>query len=158
PGAKTATAKIDGIPARRRARTAGRERMFTRRGLLAAGASFVAMSQFDAALGQGVALGTNRLVRLGTKGGPSIPLGYAQSPSASLIVHDGVPYLIDTGYGVSFKLIEAKFPLPSLRYVFITHHHSDHNAEFGLLLNNAWAMGLRGPVDAYGPAGMTQLA
>ena len=31
-------------------------------------------------------------------------------------------------------------------------------AEFGLLLNNAWAMGLRTPVDAYGPAGMRRLA
>ena len=36
-----------------------------------------------------------------------------------------------------------KFPLPQLRYIFITHHHSDHNAEFGLLAYNAWAMGLK---------------
>src|SRR5436305_295373 len=62
------------------------------------------------------------------------------------------------GYGVSFKLVEAKFPLDALRYVFITHHHSDHNAEFGLLMNNAWAIGLKTPVDAYGPAGMHALA
>jgi ribonuclease BN (tRNA processing enzyme) len=59
---------------------------------------------------------------------------------------------------VSFKLVEAKFPLDALRYVFITHHHSDHNAEFGLLMNNAWAIGLKTPVDAYGPAGMQTLA
>jgi len=102
-------------------------------------------------------LGPNRLVLLGTKGGPAIRAGYRPSPSANLIVYDGVPYVIDTGYGVSFKLIEAKFPLPALRYVFITHHHSDHNAEFGLLMNNAWAIGLKTPVDAYGPAGMHQL-
>jgi len=103
-------------------------------------------------------LGPNRLVLLGTKGGPAIRAGYTPSPSASLIVYNGVPYVIDTGYGVSFKLVEAKFPLPALRYVFITHHHSDHNAEFGLLMNNAWAIGLKTPVDAYGPAGMRQLA
>ena len=66
--------------------------------------------------------------------------------------------MIDTGYGATFKLVETKFPLPALRYTFITHHHSDHNAEFGLLVYNAWATGLQTPVDAYGPAGMKQLA
>jgi ribonuclease BN (tRNA processing enzyme) len=66
--------------------------------------------------------------------------------------------VIDTGYGATFKLVETKFPLPALRYTFITHHHSDHNAEFGLLVYNAWATGLQTPVDAYGPAGMKQLA
>jgi ribonuclease BN (tRNA processing enzyme) len=103
-------------------------------------------------------LGPNRLILLGTRGGPSIRTGYAQTPSANLIVYNGVPYLIDTGYGVSFKLVEAKVPPSALRYIFITHHHSDHNAEFGLLLNNAWALGLRAEVDAYGPAGMKRLA
>lgn len=102
-------------------------------------------------------LGYNRLVLLGTRGGPRIT-GYAQVPSSSLIVYDDVPYLVDTGYGATFKLVEAKFPLPQLRYIFITHHHSDHNAEYGVLLNNAWATGLRTPVDSYGPRGMQQLA
>ena len=103
-------------------------------------------------------LGPNRLVMLGTKGGPAIRSGYSPSPTSHLIVYNGVPYVIDTGYGVSFKLIDAKLPLGALRYIFITHHHSDHNAEFGLLLNNAWAIGLKTPVDAYGPKGMRQLA
>jgi glyoxylase-like metal-dependent hydrolase (beta-lactamase superfamily II) len=73
-------------------------------------------------------LGPNRLVLLGNKGGPSIR-AYAPSPSANLLVWNNVPYVIDAGYGVTFKLIETKFPLTSLRYVFITHHHSDHNLE-----------------------------
>ena len=94
---------------------------------------------------------------LGTRGGPRIT-GATPTPSASLIVWNNVPYVIDTGYGVSFKLVEAKFPLPALRYTFITHHHSDHNAEWGLLVYNAWATGLLSPVDAYGPAGMKRLA
>ena len=102
-------------------------------------------------------LGPNRLVFLGTRGGPRIT-GANPTPSASLIVWNNVPYIIDTGYGVSFKLVEAKFPLPALRYTFITHHHSDHNAEWGLLVYNAWASGLLTPIDAYGPAGMKQLA
>src|SRR5437764_12210024 len=135
--------------------------MLTRRHLLTSGLSCAAASALPrAALPQGspVDLGPNRLVLLGTKGGPAIRAGYKPSPSAHLIVYNGVPYVIDTGYGVSFKLIEAKFPLAQLRYVFITHHHSDHNAEFGLLLHNAWAIGLKAPVDAYGPAGMHALA
>lgn len=103
-------------------------------------------------------LGPNRLVTLGTRGGPAIRTGFTPTPSANLIVFDNVPYVIDTGYGVSGKLVQSKFPLPQLRYVFITHLHSDHSAEFGLLAYNAWAMGLRTSVDAYGPLGMKRLA
>ena len=137
--------------------------MLTRRDVLSAGAGVAAVASlvgFPAAMGQQLApnLGPNRLVLLGTRGGPRIATGYTPSPSANLLVYNGVPYVIDTGYGVSFKLVDAKFPLASLRYIFITHHHSDHNAEFGLLLNNAWTLGLKTTVDAYGPAGMKQLA
>src|SRR5262249_47977782 len=52
---------------------------------------------------------------------------------------------------------EAGLPLPALRYVFITHHHSDHNLELGPLRYNAWASGLRQTVDAYGPDGIAEL-
>jgi ribonuclease BN (tRNA processing enzyme) len=136
--------------------------MVTRRHFLVAGAGMTAatLSQNRIVNAQLAVpnLGSDRLVLLGTRGGPAIRTGYMPSPSASLIVYNGVPYIIDTGYGVSFKLVDSKFPLALLRYIFITHHHSDHNAEFGLLLNNAWAIGLRTPVDAYGPAGMKRLA
>jgi len=140
--------------------------MIARRSFLAAGASTVAAASIGgfpyglrSASAQGAPnLGPNRLVTLGTRGGPAIRTGFKPSPSANLIVFDNVPYVIDTGYGTSFKLVESKFPLPQLRYVFITHHHSDHNAEFGLLAYNAWATGLRGSIDAYGPAGMKRLA
>jgi ribonuclease BN (tRNA processing enzyme) len=94
---------------------------------------------------------------LGTRGGPRVG-GATPTPSATLIVWNNVPYVIDTGYGVSFKLGEVKFPLSALRYTFITHHHSDHNAEWGLLVYNAWIHGLLTPIDAYGPVGMRQLA
>lgn len=96
--------------------------------------------------------GPDRLVLLGTKGGPAIR-GFAPSPSASVLVHRGVPYVVDAGYGVTFKLVEARVPLPALRHVFVTHHHSDHDLELGPLLYNAWAIGLRTPLDVHGPAG-----
>ena len=101
-------------------------------------------------------LGRDRLVLLGTKGGPRIT-SYAPTPSSNLLVYRNVPYVVDAGYGVTLKLVEAGLPLPALRHVFITHHHSDHNLELGPLLYNAWASGLRQPVDAYGPAGIAQL-
>jgi len=139
--------------------------MIGRRSFLASGACALAAATGALSLGLRSAfaqsppnLGPNRLVTLGTRGGPAIRTGFTPSPSANLIVFDNVAYVIDTGYGTSFKLVESKFPLPQLRYVFITHHHSDHNAEFGLLVYNAWAMGLKSPIDAYGPAGMNRLA
>ena len=53
-----------------------------------------------------------------------------------------VPYVIDCGYGVSKQLISAGVALNHVRYIFITHHHSDHNLELGPLLYNAWITGL----------------
>jgi hypothetical protein len=110
-----------------------------------------------AALAQsGPNLGPNRLVLLGNKGGPAIR-AYAPSPSSNLLIWNNVPYVIDAGYGVTFKLVDAKFPLTALRYIFITHHHSDHNLETGPLAYNAWAIGLKTPVDIYGPNGVDAL-
>src|SRR5262245_33559315 len=110
-------------------RPGGGGTMLTRRQVVG-GAAVVAAT---AARGRGAAaqqrnLGRNRLVLLGTRGGPRIT-DFKPSPAANLIVWNNVPYVIDTGYGVTFKLVETKFPLPALRYTFITHHHSDHNAE-----------------------------
>jgi ribonuclease BN (tRNA processing enzyme) len=45
----------------------------------------------------------------------------------------------------------ADIPLPSLRHIFITHHHSDHNADYGNLILLAWTAGLRTRVDTWGP-------
>ena len=67
---------------------------------------------------------------LGTKGGPAIR-AYAPSPSSNLLVWKGVPYIVDAGYGATFKLVEAGFPLGALMTIFITHNHSDHNLEAG---------------------------
>jgi ribonuclease BN (tRNA processing enzyme) len=50
--------------------------------------------------------------------------------------------------------------LPELRHIFITHHHSDHNADYGNLVFLAWASGLKTRVDSWGPpplARMTKL-
>ncbi len=98
----------------------------------------------------------DRLVLLGTQGGPFIR-SYKQTPSASLIEYNHIPIVIDTGYGVTFKLLEAGINLSALKYIFITHHHSDHNLELGPLLYNAWIAGLATPVHVYAPAGLTAM-
>lgn len=132
---------------------------YTRRDLIRTSAAAICGAVFgcrSVSTQERVSLGNNRLVLLGTRGGPFIS-GYSPSPSANVLVYNGVPYVIDTGYGVTFKLIEAGVPLARLRYVFITHHHSDHNLELGPLLYNSWAAGLRTPVDVYAPVGLKTL-
>jgi len=46
--------------------------------------------------------------------------------------------------------------LDRLRYVFLTHHHSDHNLEFGALLYQAWVTPKPPKIDVYGPPGLQQ--
>ena len=124
--------------------------------LLCSGAALGgALGRLPAARAQAQApdLGADRIVLLGTRGGPFIG-GYTPSPSANLLIFRGVPYVIDAGYGISFKLVDAGMPLAALRYVFITHHHSDHNLELGPLLYNSWADGRKTPVEIYAPVGL----
>ncbi|MEP7141688.1 MAG: MBL fold metallo-hydrolase [Ferruginibacter sp.] len=98
----------------------------------------------------------DRLVLLGTQGGPFIR-SYKQTPSANLIVYKKITFVIDAGYGATFKLKEAGINLSTLKYIFITHHHSDHNLELGPLLYNAWVSGLAEPIHVYAPVGLNQL-
>ena len=100
---------------------------------------------------------STRIVLLGTKGGPRVGEAGRSNPATLLLIND-VPYLIDCGYGVTKQLITAGVALNRLRYVFITHHHSDHNLEFGPLIYNTWITGLPAQIDAYGPPGLTKMA
>jgi ribonuclease BN (tRNA processing enzyme) len=90
-----------------------------------------------------------RLILLGTGGGPRPRR--SSSASAQAIVVDGVTYVVDCGNGVARQLAIAGVPLPTLRQIFITHHHSDHNADYGNLIWLAWAAGLRTRIDTWGP-------
>jgi ribonuclease BN (tRNA processing enzyme) len=77
--------------------------------------------------------------------------------SAQAIIVDGVLYVVDCGDGVVRQLAAAGVSLPTLRHVFITHHHSDHNADYGNLLLLSWASGLRTRVDAWGPPPLEEM-
>ena len=97
-----------------------------------------------------------RIILLGTKGGPRVGEAGRSNPSTLILIND-IPYVVDCGYGVSRQLMTAGISLDRLRYVFITHHHSDHNLEYGALLYNASATGKTIQVDAYGPMGLKKL-
>ena len=90
-----------------------------------------------------------RLILLGTGGGPRPRR--ASSAAAQVIVAGGQAYVVDCGNGVARQLVIAGVPLASLRHIFITHHHSDHNADYGNLMLLAWTAGLRTQVDTWGP-------
>jgi len=108
----------------------------------------------SAALAQLPEKGT-RWIILGSKGGPRVTTG--RSNPANVLLVDGVPYVVDCGYGVARGLEEAKVALPRIRYIFITHLHSDHVLEYGTMVDAAWSAGLSHPIDAYGPEGLAAL-
>ena len=130
----------------------------SRRELLvgAAGAGLAALVAPAAARAQGAR--RSRLVMLATGGGPRPRRD--RGMTAHALVVDGVLYVVDCGNGVARQLVMAGIPLTTLAHIFITHHHSDHNADYGNLILLSWAVGLRGRVDTWGPpplAKMTRL-
>jgi ribonuclease BN (tRNA processing enzyme) len=96
-----------------------------------------------------------RLILLGTGGGPRPRK--VSSASAQVIVAGDAAYVGDCGNGVARQLVFADVPLFTLRHVFVTHHHSDHNADYGNLIWLAWTAGLRTRVDSWGPPPLEQM-
>ena len=125
--------------------------MVDRRDVLKLGLSAAAALTAPAAFAQ-AAKPRTRIVFLGTKGGPRVGLG--RSNPANLVVVNDTPFVIDCGMGVSRQLVAAGVPLETVRYIFISHHHSDHNLEYGNLVYNAWATGLSTPIHSFGPKGI----
>jgi len=91
----------------------------------------------------------SKLVLLGTAGGPS-PKIDRSAPANAIVVGDDI-YVIDCGNGVARQMAKAGLDIGHIRDVFITHQHSDHNADYGNLLLLAWATDLHTRVDTYGP-------
>jgi ribonuclease BN (tRNA processing enzyme) len=86
---------------------------------------------------------------LGTKGGPRV--GPGRSNPGYVFLVDGVPYVVDCGPRVTGQLAAAGVRLQDIRKIFITHHHNDHNIEYGNVVNLAWTNGLDRPIESYGP-------
>ncbi len=98
---------------------------------------------------------STQLILLGTAGGPA-PKRTRSAP-AQVVVVDGTSYVIDCGNGVGRQLVHAGVSLNSIRSVFLTHHHSDHNADYGNLFLLAWASNLEHQVDAFGPPPLVEM-
>jgi ribonuclease BN (tRNA processing enzyme) len=118
----------------------------SRRGFLASAIGAAAAVRAQSA---SIQPGRTRLILLGTGGGPR-PRA-ASSAAAQVIVTNNAAYVIDCGDGVARQLVLAGVPLTIIRHVFITHQHSDHNADYGNLIWLAWAAGLSARVDTWGP-------
>ena len=129
----------------------------TRRQFLTAAAGFAVSQALLPHAGFGQDKKSTRVILLGTKGGPRLGESGRSNPSTLIMIND-VPYVVDCAYGTSKQLIAAGVALNRVRYIFITHHHSDHNLDFGPLLYNAWITGQPARVDAYGPTGLNRMA
>lgn len=98
----------------------------------------------------------DQIILLGSKGGPAIRTGGPSPTSHLLVVRDRI-YVVDCGLGVTRGFVEAGYHLSRLATILITHHHSDHNLEFGNLIHTAWTAGLATPVKVWGPTGMRHM-
>ncbi|HPM56328.1 MAG TPA: MBL fold metallo-hydrolase [Thermomonas sp.] len=120
-----------------------------RRGFLAT----LAASGLLAAAPRVVASGPeSRLVVLGTAGGPTPKPN--RFPAAYALVVDEDVYLVDAGNGVAQQLARAGIGINRVRHVFISHHHSDHDADAGAVALLAWATNPTSPVTIWGPPPM----
>jgi ribonuclease BN (tRNA processing enzyme) len=124
----------------------------TRRRFLQSAASIGCALGVRAAEGQG---GAGRFILLGTGGGPRPRK--TRAASAQVIVVNEAAYVVDCGDGVARQLVLADIPLPWLRHIFLTHQHSDHNADYGNLILLAWTAGLRTQVDCWGPPPLEEM-
>jgi ribonuclease BN (tRNA processing enzyme) len=96
----------------------------------------------------------SRLILLGTAGGPT-PKTTRSGPAQIIVIGDR-GYLIDCGDGVARQMMIAGV-FRTLRHIFITHHHSDHNADYGNLLLLEWGDRLTSRVDAWGPPPLAKI-
>lgn len=124
----------------------------------AASCSFLprlALAQTSAQPAKGSAAQSDRLILLGTQGGPNFTP--ARGETASALVVDGTPYLVDCGYGTLGALIEGGLDYLSVGHIFITHLHDDHTADLAALLSHQWTSGRVAPTVVHGPRGTTAL-
>jgi ribonuclease BN (tRNA processing enzyme) len=90
-----------------------------------------------------------KLVMLGTRGGPGVDL--TRSETASAVIVDGVPYLLDCGYGTLRALTASGVGFLNVDTLFFSHLHNDHIADLAALLSHQWTSSKKTPTNIYGP-------
>jgi ribonuclease BN (tRNA processing enzyme) len=96
-----------------------------------------------------------KLVLLGTAAGP-LP-GRSRQMTSHVMLSNGSAYVLDCGMGVTDQYARTGIPFKALKSIFITHHHADHNIEYGPLLIVGWIQGLPLDVRAFGPPPLKQM-
>ena len=96
-----------------------------------------------------------KLVILGSGGGP-VP-GRTRRMTSHVMLSDGAAYVLDCGLGVTDQYARTGIPFGALKSIFITHHHPDHNVEYGPLLVVGWVQGVPLTVRAFGPPPLKQM-
>jgi ribonuclease BN (tRNA processing enzyme) len=96
-----------------------------------------------------------RILLLGTQGGPNFNL--TRGETASLLLVDDVPYLIDCGYGTMAALHDAGINFLTIPDIFLTHLHDDHVADVAALLSHQWTQGRVDATRVHGPYGTDAL-
>jgi ribonuclease BN (tRNA processing enzyme) len=102
--------------------------------------------------------GKTQIVFLGT--GYPRPLPDRMGPSLAIIAN-GTAYLVDAGTGLVRRAAETKLPAleaSKLRFVFVTHLHSDHTIGLPDIITTPWIMGRTQPLELYGPPGISAMA
>jgi ribonuclease BN (tRNA processing enzyme) len=101
-----------------------------------------------------------RIVLLGTGTPNADPDRFG--PSVAIVV-DGVPYLIDCGAGVvrraaaAHRLGVSGLQASNLRYLFITHLHSDHTIGYADVIFTPWVLERDVPLKVFGPRGTQRM-
>ena len=99
---------------------------------------------------------TDKIVLLGTKGGPRLSIG-SSWPSSSVVEVSGRPYIVDCGLGVTRQFVEAGYALADVHTIVLTHLHSDHCLELGPLMHTVWCSSPKRDICIYGPPPLKQL-
>jgi ribonuclease BN (tRNA processing enzyme) len=96
-----------------------------------------------------------KLVMLGTAAGP-VP-GRRRRMTSHAMLSNGAAYVLDCGLGTTDRFAQTGIAFSALRSIFITHHHFDHNVEYGPLLAIGWVQGMPLTVKTYGPPPLRQM-
>ena len=99
-----------------------------------------------------------KLVMLGTGAGPNptIP-GRTRYMTSHVMVSDGRAYVLDCGLGVTDQFARTGIPFAAVQSIGITHHHPDHNIEYGPFILIAWIQGLTTSLRTFGPPPLQQM-
>lgn len=95
-----------------------------------------------------------RVLICGT-GSPEVSTARAQA--CTMIGAGGKLFLFDAGDGAVRSLAASHVPINQLERVFVTHFHSDHFNDLGVLINASWIWGRTRPLEVAGPVGIRRV-